>query len=82
MYCVVGRKTQPLTGFSKYLPKNMALLVQNLWRKKICQNLFPVILRRQKGYFVYKAEGGGPKGLSGLSTKKKNVTSLNQQLNR
>ena len=23
-----------LTGFLKYLPKNMALLVQKLWRKK------------------------------------------------
>ena len=32
---VYGRETQFLTVFLKYLTKNMALLVQKLWRKKI-----------------------------------------------
>ena len=44
----VGRKTQPLTDFLKYLPKNIALLAQKLWRNFFCQNPFPAILRRKK----------------------------------
>ena len=51
VYCVyvdVGRKTQPLTDFLKYLPKNMALLAQKLWRNFFCQNPFQAILRRKK----------------------------------
>ena len=39
---------QSLPGFLKYLPKNMALLVQKLLRKKNRQNLFPAILRWKK----------------------------------
>ena len=45
--------------FLEILPKNMALLVKKLWRKKNCQNSFPAILRRknkkQKKTFIFFA---------------------------
>ena len=48
--CISSRSeiSQYLTGFLKYLPRNMALLVQKLLRKKICQNPRPTILRQKK----------------------------------
>ena len=67
--------SQSLTDFLKYLPKNLTLLVQKLWRKKYCQNPFPAILGRKKVFkkvLLSTKSGGGAKGLSGLSTKKKN----------
>ena len=52
MYCVlvVGGKIQSLTGFLKYLPKNIAHLVH-------CQNPFPAILKK---FFCLKALVGCP----------------------
>ena len=38
--CCRLANSQYITGFLKYLPKNLALLVQELWRKKNCQNPF------------------------------------------
>ena len=48
--CCRSANSQSLTGFLKYLPINMALLAQKLWRKKICKNPFPAILRRKKKF--------------------------------
>ena len=49
-YCVQlsNEKLTVFTDFLKYLPKNMALLAQKLWRNFFCQNPFPAILRRKK----------------------------------
>ena len=38
---------------------------------KKCPNPFPAILGKKQSSFVHQAEGGGAKGLSGLSTKKR-----------
>ena len=69
MYCVWlsdGKLT-----YIKYLPKKIALLVQKLCGKKICQNLFPGFFKRKKKLFCPLSRGGGvAKDLIGLSTKK------------
>ena len=55
--------------FLKYLPKNMALLAQKLWRNLFCQNPFRAILRRKekkkkkKFLMTTKPSGGGVKAL-------------------
>ena len=41
-------KLTVFTDFLKYLPKNMALLAQKLWRIFFCQNPFSAILGRKK----------------------------------
>ena len=52
----------------------MALLLQKLWREKQCQNPFPTLLRRKKKLFCPLSRGGGgDKGLSGMSTKRKRI---------
>ena len=46
----------------KYLPKNIALLVQKLWRKKKFENSFPAILRRkeeEEEKIIYPLRRGG-----------------------
>ena len=35
LLCCRSANSQSLAGFLKYLPKNMALLVKKLWRKKL-----------------------------------------------
>ena len=44
-------------GLLQYLAKNMALLVQNFWEKKDCQNPFSAILR-QKSLSGRTSNGG------------------------
>ena len=60
MYCVlvVGGKITVLTGFLKYLPKDMALLVQKK-KFKIRFQLFFNEKKEVKMAFVHKADGGG-----------------------
>ena len=55
MYQFSVGKLKTLTGFSNYLPKNMALLVQNSGEKNV------------KIRFNYLRRKKGAKGLSGLS---------------
>ena len=45
--CCRSANSQSLTGFLKYLPKNITLLVQNCG-EFFCQNSFPATLRREK----------------------------------
>ena len=56
---LVSANSQSLTGFLKYLPKNEALLVQELSRIFFFQNPFPAIAK----------QGGCDKGRSGNATK-------------
>ena len=58
-----------LTGFLKYLPVIVALLVQKLWREKNCQNPFPAILRQKKVPTATKPGGVGVKALVALPLK-------------
>ena len=82
VYCVlvVGWKTssESLTGFLKYLPKNKALLVRNLWSEKNCQNPFRPILRRKKKFFspLSREEGGLLKALVDRSNRTKYVLNV------
>ena len=68
--------SQSLTDILRYLPKNMALLVQKLWRKKRkkCQNPFPAFLRRKNKIFCPLSRGGGLKALVDCPIKKKKKT--------
>ena len=79
MYCVlvVSGKTQSLKGLLKYLPKNMALIVQKLRTKKMSKSVSGYFKTKKKVLFYTKPRprGGGAKGLSGLSTKKKEIFS-------
>ena len=55
----------------KFLPKNMALLVQKLWRKKIYIICFRLFQDEKKSSLSTKPRAGGTKGLIGLSTKER-----------
>ena len=61
-----------LTGFLKYLPKIIALLVKKLWRKKMSKSVSGYFRTKQKVLLTTKPRWGeGAKGLSVLLTKKK-----------
>ena len=52
-------KSQYITGFLKYWPKNMALLVQKLWRKKMSKSISDYIYAdKKKVPMITKLRGG------------------------
>ena len=66
-----NEKLTVFTGFLKYLPKNMALLAQKLWRKFLSKSVSRYFKTKKRVPMATKPRGGGAKCLSGRATKKR-----------